>query len=140
LLSGSALAAHAQNLSCQVIGVEPDAGNDGCDSFRTGQLVRRDAGPTIADGARTPCLGRFTFPIIQRHVHQMVSVPDAALIDAMRLVWERMKILVEPTAVLGLAALLTGRVDARGKRVGIILSGGNVDVTCAAEWFPSRSE
>jgi len=140
LLAGSALAVHAVHPSCRVIGVEPDAGNDGCDSFRTGQLVRRDAGPTIADGARTPSLGLVTFPVIQRHVHELVSVPDAALIDAMRLVWERMKILVEPTAVLGLAALLTGRVDARGQRVGVILSGGNVDVTRAGEWFSPKSE
>ena len=135
LLAGSALAAHAVNPSCRVIGVEPDLGNDGCDSFRTGQLVRRDAGPTIADGARTPSLGTVTFPIIQRHVSELVSVPDAALLSAMQLVWERMKILVEPTAVLGLAALLSGRVDAAGRRVGVILSGGNVDVTRAGEWF-----
>jgi threonine dehydratase len=100
--------------------------------------VRREAGPTIADGARTPSLGRFTFPVIQRHAHDLVSVPDSALIDAMRLVWERMKLIVEPTAVLGLAALLTGKVHARGKRVGIILSGGNVDVTRAAEWWGEK--
>jgi len=135
LLAGSAIAAHAANPSCRVIGVEPDAGNDGGDSMRTGQLVRREAGPTIADGARTPSLGTITFPILQRHVHELVSVPDAALIEAMRLVWERMKLVVEPTAVLGLAALLTGRVPAGGRRVGIILSGGNVDVTSAAKWW-----
>ncbi len=140
LLAGSSLAAHAAHPSCRVIGVEPDAGNDGCDSFRAGRLIRRDAGPTIADGARTPSLGRHTFPVIQRHVHDLVSVPDSALIHAMRLVWERMKMVVEPTAVLGLAALLTGRVDAKGQRVGVILSGGNVDITEAARWFSTRSE
>jgi threonine dehydratase len=135
LLAGSALAVHAAQPSCQVIGVEPDAGNDGCDSFRTGRLVHRVAGATIADGARTPSLGPLTFAILRRHAHELMSVPDAALIEAMRLVWERMKIVVEPTAVLGLAALMTGRVKAEGKRVGVILSGGNVDIVQAATWF-----
>ena len=135
LLSGSALAVHAVHPACRVIGVEPDAGNDGCDSFRTGRLVRREAGATIADGACTPSLGTLTFSILQRHAHELVSVPDSALIDAMRLVWERMKLVVEPTAVLGLAALLTGKVRAEGKRVGIILSGGNVDTTRVGDWL-----
>jgi threonine dehydratase len=135
LLSGSAL---AMNLMCpgvSVVGVEPDAGNDGCESFRTGTLVRRTCGETIADGAKPPSLGHITFAVIQRHVSDMVSVPDAALIEAMRFVWERMKLVVEPTAVLGLAALMTGRVNVEGKRVGVILSGGNVDLGKAAGWM-----
>ena len=90
---------------------------------------------TIADGARTPSASPLTFAMIRRHVDEMTAVPDAALIEAMRFAWERTKLVVEPTGVLGLAALLTGRVEARGKRVGVILSGGNVDLAQAARWF-----
>ena len=92
-------------------------------------------GFTIADGARTPSLGALTFAMIRQHVDDMVSVPDPALVAAMRFVWERMKLVVEPTGVLGLAAVLAGRIDVRGKRVGVILSGGNVDLAQAGEWF-----
>ena len=133
LLSGSALAAQHASPSCRVIGVEPAAGDDGVRSFRSGRLERVEHPETIADGARTPSLGPLTFGIIRRHVSDVVSVPDAALIDAMRFVWERMKLIVEPTGVLGLAALMSGAIEARGSRVGVILSGGNVDLSAALE-------
>ena len=135
LLAGSALAARLLSPECRVIGVEPEAGDDGGRSFRSGRLERAEPGPTIADGARTPALGDLTFPIIRREVADMVSVPDAELIRAMRLVWERMKLIVEPTGVLGLAGLLAGRVPCAGLRVGVVFSGGNVDPAQALEWF-----
>jgi threonine dehydratase len=135
LISGSALAARELSPDCRVIGVEPDAGDDGGRSFRSGSRVRIAIPDTIADGARTPSLGALTFEIIRREVADMMSVPDAALIGAMRFGWERLKLVIEPTGALGLAALLEGRVDARGKRVGVILSGGNVDPRQAAAWL-----
>ena len=135
LISGSALAARHLSPGCRVIGVEPEAGDDGGRSFRSGRIERIEHPDTIADGARTPSLGKLTFEIIRRDVDEMTSVPDAELIRAMRLVWERMKLIVEPTGVLGLAALLAGRVDGAGKRVGVILSGGNLDLARAREWF-----
>jgi len=135
LISGSALAARHLSPGCRVIGVEPEAGDDGGRSFRSGRIEPIDPPDTIADGARTPSLGHLTFEIIRRDVDEMTSVPDAELIRAMRLVWERMKLIVEPTGVLGLAALLAGRVDGAGRRVGVILSGGNLDLARAREWF-----
>jgi len=140
LLSGTALATHAARPACRVIGVEPEAGDDAARSFRSGCLERVDHPDTIADGARTPSLSPLTFAVIRRHVHDIVTVPDDALIDAMRFVWERMKLVVEPTGVLALAALLTGRVEAAGRRVGVIVSGGNVDLAQAAEWFSRDGE
>ncbi len=136
LLSGSALAAWHMAPACRVIGVEPQAGDDGVRSFRAGHIVRGSEQPkTIADGARTPAMGPLTFALTQHFVADMVAVPDTALIDAMRRVWERMKLVVEPTGVLGLAALTSGAVKLPGQRVGVILSGGNVDLAQAARWF-----
>ncbi|HEY2955111.1 MAG TPA: threo-3-hydroxy-L-aspartate ammonia-lyase [Candidatus Eisenbacteria bacterium] len=135
LISGSALAARRLSPGCRVIGVEPEGGDDGVRSFHSGRLERVENPRTIADGARTPSLGRITFPLIRQLVSDMVAVPDAALIDAMRFVWERMKLVVEPTGVLGLAALTSGRVKLPGMRVGVILSGGNVDPVAARAWL-----
>ena len=135
LISGSALAAHHLAPGCRVIGVEPEAGDDGGRSFRSGRIERVENPQTIADGARTSALGEITFPIVLRLVSDMVAVPDAALIEAMRFVWERMKLVVEPTGVLGLAALTSGAVRLPGERVGVILSGGNVDPAQAAAWL-----
>jgi threonine dehydratase len=135
LLSGSALAAKHLAPGCRVVGVEPEGGDDGVRSFRAGRLVRVENPVTIADGARTPSLGAFTFEVIRRHVDEMLSVPDEALVRAMQFVWERLKLVVEPTGVLGLAALLERRVEGDGRRVGVILSGGNVELSAAAELF-----
>ena len=135
LISGQALAAFHVSPGCRVIGVEPAAGDDGGRSFRSGRLERVESPVTIADGARTPSLGELTFAVIRAHVADMLTVPDADLIEAMRFVWERMKLVVEPTGVLGLAALLAGHVRLEGRRVGIMLSGGNVDLAAAAGWF-----
>jgi len=104
-------------------------------SFKAGRLMKVENPDTIADGARTPSLGNLTFELIRRAVDDMVSVEDVELKRAMRFVWERMKLIVEPTGVLGLAALMSGAVEARGKRVGVIVSGGNVDPAQAVRWF-----
>ena len=135
LISGSALAARHLSRGCRVIGVEPEGGDDGVRSFRSGRLERVEKPATIADGARTPSLGRITFPLIRRLVSEMIAVPDLGLVEAMRLVWERMKLVVEPTGVLGLAALTSGAVKLPGMRVGVILSGGNLDPGEAARWL-----
>ncbi len=136
LLSGSSLAARHLAPDCKVIGVEPEAGDDGNRSFRSGRLEALEGPPdTIADGARTPSLSPLTFELIRRYVSDMTTVPDTALIEAMRFTWEHMKLVTEPTGVLALAALQSGRVPATGLRVGVILSGGNVDLAQAGNWF-----
>jgi threo-3-hydroxy-L-aspartate ammonia-lyase len=135
LLSGSALCARRLSRGCRVIGVEPEAGDDATRSFHTGVLQTVHNPRTIADGARTPSLGSLTFPLVRANVDDMVTVSDADLVEAMRLVWERMKLVVEPTGVLGLAAACRGKVDVAGKRVGTILTGGNVDLSAALRLF-----
>jgi threonine dehydratase len=128
LLSGSALAAATLSPRCRVIGVEPAAGNDGQRSLRAGHRVRIAVPASIADGALTTQLGAIPFAVIQRLVTDIVTVPDVALVEAMRFFAERMKIVVEPTGCLAAAAAFTGAVDVQGQRVGIILSGGNVSL------------
>jgi threonine dehydratase len=132
LLSGSSIAARALRPGCKVIGVEPEGGDDAARSFRSGRLERCERPDTIADGARTPSLGEITFPIIRRNVDDIVTVADRDIVVAMRFLWERMKLVVEPTGALGLAAALAGKVDVSGRTVGVIVSGGNVDIAEAA--------
>jgi len=139
LLSGSALAARALGPDCRVVGVEPELADDATRSFRSGVLQTVSNPQTIADGARTPSLGALTFPLVLQSVDEMATVSDDDLVRAMRFVWERMKLVVEPTGVLGLAAALSGRVDVQGKSVGVILSGGNVDLSYALELFAKLS-
>lgn len=127
LLSGTAIAAKELNPSIRIFGCEPLAGNDGQQSFRKGELVRIDTPKTIADGAQTQSLGALTFPIIRACVDDIVAVDDRALVAAMRFHAERMKLWVEPTGCLGLAALLSAAlVLPENTRVGVIVSGGNV--------------
>ena len=128
LLSGCAIAARALNPAIRIVGVEPEAGNDGQQSLRAGRIVSIPVPKSIADGAVTTALGEYTFPVIAELVDDIVTVSDAALIDAMRFFAERMKLIVEPTGCLGAAAAFSGAVPVAGKRVGIVLSGGNVDV------------
>ena len=135
LISGCAVAAAALSPGCRVIGVEPAAGDDVTRSFHTRALQTCHNPDTIADGARTHSLGQLTFPLVMAHVADMLTVEDDALIRAMRFFAERMKLVVEPTGTLAAAALLDGRVDVRGKRVGVILSGGNVDLRDFARWI-----
>lgn len=131
LLSGTALSTRALAPQCQLYGVEPEAGNDGQQSFRNGKILHIDTPKTIADGAQTQHLGNYTFPIIQRDVNDILTASDAQLVEAMRFFAERMKMIVEPTGALGLAAALQIKDQLKGKRVGIIISGGNVDIS----WF-----
>lgn len=135
LLAGAALVAKALNPGCRVFGVEPEAGNDGQQSLRKGEIVAIGVPKTIADGAQTAFLGDLTFPIIQREVEDIVTVSDDALVDAMRFFAERMKLVVEPTGCLAAAAAFTGEVPVAGKRVGVILSGGNVDLASFAAFI-----
>ncbi|AJP56266.1 serine dehydratase [Pandoraea vervacti] len=128
LLSGSAVAARALNPNIEIYGVEPEAGNDGQQSFRTGEIVHIDTPRTIADGAQTQHLGNQTFPVIRALVDDILTVTDDELVQAMQFFASRMKIVVEPTGCLAAAAVFQGKIDVRGKRVGILLSGGNVDL------------
>ena len=134
LTAGSALSAAALSPGCQVYGVEPEAGNDGQQSFRSGKIVTIPVPRSIADGALTTYLGVHTFPVIQAHVADIVTVSDPQLVDAMRFFAERMKIVVEPTGCLAAAAAFNAVVPVAGKRVGVILSGGNVDLRTFAEF------
>ena len=131
LLSGCAIAAKQLAPNCRVIGVEPAKGDDVTQSFRSGQIVKIPVPDTIADGARTQAPGTITFPLVQRYVNEMVTVTDEELLPAMFWLWERMKIVVEPTGALGFAAAFHGKVPAKG-RIGVVLSGGNVDLRWAA--------
>ncbi len=128
LLSGSALSARALSPDCKVIGVEPEAGNDAQQSLRSGSIVRIPTPETIADGAQTQAVGELTFAIIRRDVSDILTATDAQLVEAMRFFAERMKLVVEPTGCLGLAGALHGGVPLAGKRVGVLVSGGNVDL------------
>ncbi|HEX2724855.1 MAG TPA: threo-3-hydroxy-L-aspartate ammonia-lyase [Beijerinckiaceae bacterium] len=128
LLAGCALAAKALSPGCSVIGVEPEAGNDGQQSFRKGEIVRIPVPQTIADGAMTTSLGAHTFAVMRGSVDDVLTVPDRMLVAAMRFFLERMKIVVEPTGCLAAAAVLEGVYPCAGKRVGVILSGGNIDL------------
>ncbi|MCF1441871.1 threo-3-hydroxy-L-aspartate ammonia-lyase [Ralstonia nicotianae] len=128
LLSGCATAARALSPACRIIGVEPEAGNDGQQSLRKGEIVHIDTPATIADGAQTQHLGHYTFAVIRALVDDIATVSDADLVDTMRFFAGRMKIVAEPTGCLAAAAALRQRVEVRGKRVGVIISGGNVDL------------
>ena len=128
LLAGSALSARALSPECKIYGVEPLAGNDGQQSFRSGSIVHIDTPKTIADGAQTQHLGNITFDIIRRTVDDVLTATDEELIDCMRFFAARMKIIVEPTGCLGFAAARQMKTELRGKRVGVVVSGGNVDI------------
>ncbi len=128
LIGGCALAAAAIAPRCDVIGVEPAAGDDMRQSFDRGEIVEIPVPQTIADGAMTTRPGELTFPIVRRHVRRIVTVDDAKLVRTMRFFAERMKMIVEPTGCLAAAAVLWGDLPLRGRRVGVIVSGGNVDL------------
>ncbi len=136
LISGCAIAAKTLAPHCKVIGVEPQAGDDATRSFKTRTLQTCHNPETIADGARTPSLGQLTFPLVLHYVDDMVTVDDRELLQAMLYLWERMKIVVEPTGALGIAGLLERKVAVpQGARVGVIISGGNVDVRDVRRWI-----
>lgn len=126
LLSGSAVAAKGMSPGCRTIGIEPELADDATRSFYTRTLHSVKNPPTIADGTRTPSLGKITFPLVLEYADDMKTVSEDAIIESVKFLFYRMKLVVEPSGALGLAALLSGAVTA-GKRVGIILSGGNID-------------
>ena len=126
LLSGSAIAAKGLAPDCRVIGVEPELADDAARSFRTGTLHTVKNPPTIADGTRTSCLGKITFPLVLQYVDDFVTVSEESIMEAVRFLFYRMKLVVEPSGALGLSALLERKEKARG-RIGVILSGGNID-------------
>ncbi|MDP1953724.1 MAG: threo-3-hydroxy-L-aspartate ammonia-lyase [Polaromonas sp.] len=133
LLSGSALSARALSPGCKVYGVEPEAGNDGQQSLRSGQRIKIDVPQTLADGAQTQQLGQLTFEIIRNKVDDIFTATDAQLVDSMRFYAERMKMLVEPTGCLSLAGAAASGLDLRGTRVGVLISGGNIDLSRFAQ-------
>jgi threonine dehydratase len=131
LLSGCAMAIKGRSKTCRVVGVEPQTADDATRSFYSGTLQTVDHPATIADGTRTPCLGSLTFPLVRRYVDDMVTVSEQAIMEAVRFLFYRTKLVVEPSGALGVAALLSGVIPARGK-IGLILSGGNMDAATAA--------
>ena len=135
LLSGSLISARALCPACRVIGVEPEAGNDGQRSLSSGRIISIDTPQTIADGAQTQSLGRLTFAVIRELVSDIQVVGDRELVESMKFFAGRMKIVVEPTGCLGAALAFSRRLDLRGRRAGVILSGGNVDLARMAELF-----
>jgi threonine dehydratase len=132
LTSGSALAAHARSPGCRVIGVEPEAGDDARQSLARGEIVQIPVPKTIADGAQTTALGLRTFAILRERAAGVMTASDAQLVETMRFMAERLKIVVEPTGCLAAAAALNGAVPVEGLKVGVILSGGNVDIAAFA--------
>jgi len=140
LLSGSAIASNALLPNCRVIGVEPAQADDATRSFHTKTLQTIEQANTIADGARTPYLGNITFPLILQHVHDMVTVSEDAIRRTLLFMWERLKIVVEPTGAVAAAALLEGIITASDARIGIIVSGGNVDLRQVDKFFPESTK
>ncbi len=138
LLSGCAIAARHLSPQCRVIGVEPAAGDDAPQAFAQKKLVKIEVPDTIADGARTTSLGKLTFPLVLRYVNEMLTVTDDELLRAMFWLWERMKLVVEPTGALAACALLEKKLEVKNLRVGVILSGGNVDLRWAAAQIGKR--
>ncbi len=134
LLSGCAVAIKSVNPECAVMGIEPELADDATRSFRTRELQRIENPATIADGTRTPSLGKLTFPLILEHVDDMQTVSEEAIKEAVRFLFMRTKLVVEPSGALGLAALLSGAVKPLG-RIGVILSGGNMDANTLAMIF-----
>lgn len=135
LLSGCSISAKSMNPECRVYGVEPAAADDATRSFHTGEIQTVHNPDTIADGARTPYLGKVTFPIILENVDDMMTVSEKSILKAMFFLWERMKLVVEPTGALALSALLDKTIEVPDKNVGVVISGGNVDLQQAASLF-----
>lgn len=140
LLAGSALAARAMSPGCKVIGVEPETGNDGQRSLRSGRIVEISVPDTIADGARTTHLGEITFAIIRELVSDIVTAADGELIAAIRFLVERLKIVVEPTGALGAAAVLRGDGAAQGTRIGVLISGGNIEAETLSHFLAAAND
>jgi len=135
LLSGTALAAKSASPGVRVMGVEPEAADDATRSFRSGELHTVHNPPTIADGLRTPALGHYTFPLVRANVDEMRTVSEREIVEAMRFLWTRMKLVVEPSGAVPVAAVLADPGAFHGRRVGIVVSGGNVDLGAVCQLF-----
>ncbi len=140
LLSGCAVIAKYLQPECRVIGVEPELGDDAARSFKTGVLQTVHNPPTIADGLRTACLGDITFPLIREYVDDMVTVADQTILDTMYYLWTRLKIVAEPSGAVSLAPLFAKSLPIQNKKIGVIISGGNVDVRLASQLFAGIKE
>jgi len=140
LLSGCSVYTRHAAPHCRIIGVEPELADDATRSFRTGRLQTIHNPQTVADGLRTEALGTITFPTIQKYVDEMVTVSETDILETMYYLWTRMKIVVEPSGAVALAPLFKGRMAVQEKRIGVVLSGGNVDVRLASELFSGIKE
>jgi threonine dehydratase len=127
LLSGTSLSVKKLNPGCKIIAAEPLGADDACRSFHAGVIYPSENPKTIADGLLTS-LSQRTFTIIRKNVDDIVTVSEEKIVEAMQLIWERMKIIIEPSSAVPLAAILEGKLNVSGKKVGIILSGGNLDL------------
>ncbi len=136
LISGCALAAAALSPACRVVGVEPEIAADANHSWRAGEVTVLPTVPrTIADGLRTRYVGDRNLAIMRRYVHDMTTVSEAEILSTLRFLWERMKIIIEPSAAVALAPIFSGNYTLPGKRAGVILSGGNADIAALAQQF-----
>lgn len=134
LLSGSALAAAAKSPGCRVVGVEPETAADANRSWREGTIYTLSKVPqTIADGLRTRFIGEHNLPLMRRYVHDMTTVSEAEIMETLQFVWQRMKMIIEPSSAVALAPLYCGKYEGTGRRVGVIISGGNVEIPAVAE-------
>jgi len=140
LLSGTAISVKSLLPGCRVFGVEPALADDAVRSFKTGILHTVHNPPTIADGLRTASLGKLTFPLVQKYVDDMVTVSEEEIVRTMYYLWTRLKIVVEPSGAVGLAPLFCRRLPVAGRRVGVILSGGNVDVRAVGNLFAALAD
>jgi threonine dehydratase len=140
LISGCALATAELSPGCAVIGVEPVLANDANQSWRKGEIVTLSQVPdTIADGLRPLHIGQRNLKIMSKHVANMITVEEADILHALRFIWQRLKIVVEPSAAVGLAPLLSGQIETSNTRIGVLLSGGNIDIEQAAGIFSNKS-
>jgi threonine dehydratase len=138
LLSGTAVAAKSLLPRCRVIGVEPEGAAKGARAFREGRIVRVEHPRTFADGLRPKALGEHTFAVIREFVDEMVLVSEEEIRSTLEFLWTRMKLVVEPSGAVGLAALFHHKISANGLRAGVIISGGNADVRAVADWFQAE--
>lgn len=135
LISGCAIAAHQLSPSCKVIAVEPEISNDTYQSFKSGIRTKHPSPNSVADGLNTPIPGVITFPLVQKYVHDVITVSEQEILETMYSLWTRAKIMAEPSGAVAFAAPFSGKIDVRGQRIGVVISGGNVDVRLAGKFF-----
>lgn len=137
LISGCAIAAYQLSPHCKVIAVEPEVSNDTYQSFQSGVRTKHPAPNSVADGLNTPIPGMITFPLIQKYVHDVVTVSEREILETMYYLWTRTKIMAEPSGAVAIAAAFHNKIPVQGKRIGAVISGGNVDVRLVSKFFES---